>query len=176
MRTAFLLAAVLATLAGCAGDADVGAQGSSVGQAADASESFEYETPWVGADVVWAGDSLTGGRGAWSGTMIHYVPKEAEENRTLLYNVTFQGGGASFHVTRDDVEIASVSLALGDTRLEVPAAEKARYSYFFAGEPAGVGSIHVGVAQRGRAAFEGGETSSAGSFEFTAAPAVLVDG
>jgi len=82
--------------------------------------------------------------------MLTFAPNEAEANRTLLYNVTLRVGSASMRFLKDDVEVGSTILAMGrETRVELPAADKARYSYEFFAESVGAGSIHVGVANRG---------------------------
>lgn len=106
-------------------------------------EYVPYESTWVAADSVWV-------KGVRSGEFLAYVPDDAEANRTLLYNVTLvAGAGITFRAYKDDVEIGSMPLAMGENRLELPAEDAARYSYDFPGSPAGAGSVRVAMATRG---------------------------
>lgn len=149
-----LLLSLAVLLSGCASDADTtDPSRPAADEETSPDTSFEeYQTPWETADVAWVSNPRNpSGQGASAGALMAIVPETAEPNRTILYNVTLiVGSGLSFRVWKDDVEIASMPLALGENRLEVLADEAARYSYDFPAESAGAGSIRVAIALRGK--------------------------
>lgn len=109
-----------------------------------------YQTRWTTVEVTWLGGPGFDGRGVWAGEMVAFAPREAEEGRILMYNMTLRAGSANVRLLQDGEEVASGSLTLGGTdHFEIAAGEKSRYWYEFWSDLPGGGSIEVAYAVRG---------------------------